>query len=561
MLHAVRRGAPLVLMLSLLAGCASLPRDRGKQDVDALLDARGVPVAAARLGSAADIDRAVSSLLAEPLQPDAALRVALLRSPRLQREYARLGLVWADVFEATRPANPGFGFSRKRDEHGGHELSRSLSLDLADLMLLPSRSRLAQAEFERERLEIAAAIVSVASRVEAAWYRYVGARQVADMRAAVARAAELSAELAGRFHAAGNISELQLKQEQAAASEARIEAARVAAEALRQRQALNAAMGLSGDEAARWQASERLPLPVAEEDDADALLALAREHRLDLLASRREATLLGDAEAVVRRWRWLGGLDIGYEQERETGGGRKQGPEIGFELPLFHQGQGRVARAEALRKRSQAALAQLELEIEGDIRTGAERVRTMKAVAETYRAALIPQRETVVARQQERFNYMLIGAFELIQAKREEYDAYQGYLEAIRDYWLARVALARATGTRLPSEANVSGLTPGVEQILAPQAPVDHSGHGGMDHAAHEGMDHGSSPSTDHDGHEAMDHSQHGGMDHAGHGDAQHRGHAGHGDEGAPSAQEDSDDKDEDEDDNHHHHHHHGARP
>ncbi len=43
--------------------------------------------------------------------------------------------------------------------------------------------------------------------------------------------------------------------------------------------------------------------------------------------------------------------------------------------------------------------------------------------------------------------------FELIQAKRQEYDAYQSYLEAIRDYWLARTDLLRAVGARLPSES------------------------------------------------------------------------------------------------------------
>ncbi|MBB5014976.1 TolC family protein [Rehaibacterium terrae] len=526
MTDSLRRGAPLALVLSLLAGCASLPPDRGKQDVDALLDARGVPVATAHSDSSAEIDRAVSSLLAEPLQPDDALRVALLRSPKLRREYARLGLAWAEVFEATRLPNPGFGFSRQRDEHGGLKITRSLSLDLADLMLLPSRSRLALADFERERLKIAATILSVASQVEASWYRYVGARQVADMRAAVARAAELSAELAGRFHAAGNISELQLRQEQAVASQARIVAARAAARALQRRAELNAAMGLSGREAQAWQASERLPLPVDEEDEIEVLLALAREHRLDLLAAQREAAVLGDAEAVVRRWRWLGGAQIGFEQEQETGGGRLQGPEIGIELPLFHQGQGRIARAEALRARSQAALAQLELEIEGEIRAGAERVRAMKAVAEAYRAALVPQREAIVARQQERFNFMLIGAFELIQAKREEYDAYQGYLEAIRDYWLARAALARAVGARLPSESRVGGLTPSVEDLLAPSdKAMDHGSHGNHD---------------DRDGHR-----QHDG----------HEGHDRHDGQAAPPG----------EDEDHHHHHlghdgHHGGQ-
>ena len=32
---------------------------------------------------------------------------------------------------------------------------------------------------------------------------------------------------------------------------------------------------------------------------------------------------------------------------------------------------------------------------------------------------------------------MLIGAFELIAIKQDEYDTYQGYLEAIGDYWVA----------------------------------------------------------------------------------------------------------------------------
>jgi len=46
--------------------------------------------------------------------------------------------------------------------------------------------------------------------------------------------------------------------------------------------------------------------------------------------------------------------------------------------------------------------------------------------------------------------------FELIQAKRQEYDAYQSYLEAIRDYWLARTDLMRAVGARLPSESTAT---------------------------------------------------------------------------------------------------------
>jgi cobalt-zinc-cadmium efflux system outer membrane protein len=91
----------------------------------------------------------------------------------------------------------------------------------------------------------------------------------------------------------------------------------------------------------------------------------------------------------------------------------------------------------------------------------------LREIVDTHRTALIPQRESVVARSQEQQNYMIIGVFELIQAKRQEYDAYQSYLEAIRDYWLARTDLMRAVGARLPSDPAAS-VTPAMK---APGAP------------------------------------------------------------------------------------------
>jgi hypothetical protein len=118
---------------------------------------------------------------------------------------------------------------------------------------------------------------------------------------------------------------------------------------------------------------------------------------------------------------------------------------------------------------------------------GSESVSALREVVQLHRDALVPQRERIVARQQERQNFMLIGVFELVQAKVAEYDAYQAYLEAVRDYWLARVELARAVGQRLPSDAGIDQRTPSVQDILQPAAgAMDHSGHGGMDHSEHQ---------------------------------------------------------------------------
>ena len=51
---------------------------------------------------------------------------------------------------------------------------------------------------------------------------------------------------------------------------------------------------------------------------------------------------------------------------------------------------------------------------------------------------------------------MLADQFQLLFVKQQEYAAYQGYLEAVRDYWLARVELGRAVGAALPHATHES---------------------------------------------------------------------------------------------------------
>ena len=72
----------------------------------------------------------------------------------------------------------------------------------------------------------------------------------------------------------------------------------------------------------------------------------------------------------------------------------------------------------------------------------AELQNTRARVAE-YRTVLIPQRVETVARAQEEVNYMLIGIFELLALKQDEYDAYQGYLGKALP--VARLKSARAS--------------------------------------------------------------------------------------------------------------------
>ncbi len=71
---------------------------------------------------------------------------------------------------------------------------------------------------------------------------------------------------------------------------------------------------------------------------------------------------------------------------------------------------------------------------------------------------------------------MLIGAFELLSAKRDEIDAYKGYVDALRDFWIASADLREAVGGEFPLGEPEHIAPPSPERD--PTAPPMHGHHG-----------------------------------------------------------------------------------
>jgi cobalt-zinc-cadmium efflux system outer membrane protein len=435
--------------LALAAGCASLPPENGRPRVTALVAEHGRDASAP-----ADAGALVSELLAQPLSAEGAVRIALVSSPGLRSEYARLGIASADVYDAGRLANPTLAAALLDSNRSGAVSQRTFGIaqSFTSLILLSARSRLAAGELQRAQQSVAGAVLDLAAQVERGWYALVAAQDVAAMRATIADAARVSAELTQRFFDAGNVTRREVALAQAAATQARIDGLDAQAEVARASAALDELMGL-GAGATGWRVTSRLPAPYAEEDDLDALLALADRSRLDLAAARGQTELLADALGVTRRFRVLGEAQLGVEQERDSDHERLTGPTLSWELPIFGRNAGGITRAQAQLDRAEAEAEALQVEIVSALRLAHSSVLNAKARAREYREGLIPQREEVVERTQERVSFMLEGQFELLLAKQQEYEAYQGYIEAVRDYWLARTDLARAVGTMLPSSA------------------------------------------------------------------------------------------------------------
>jgi cobalt-zinc-cadmium efflux system outer membrane protein len=468
---ALSKSRALTLAAALAAaGCASLPPDRGRGELAELLSAHERD--AADLSGRHEAD-ALAARLRQPLGPDDAVALAWRESPRVEAALAELGLASADLFESGRLRNPQLSASRIGGGDG--KTTMAISTVLSDLLTLPARGRIGAARWQAAIALAGQALLEEAAHTRADWYRYVAALQIAQLRQAAADAASVSAELAQRLHAAGNISQLQLARAQAASTTAGAEATQARVERFERRMALAERLGLAGRSNA-WRTPTALPLPPDAPLDPAALLAQAHGQRPDLAAARLALAAGRDGEALARRFAWLGEVELGYEREREDGVS-EGGPTLALELPLFQQGQAGRSRAQALHALAQARLAQYELAIERQVRTGSARLAGLGEIVREYRQSLLPQHAVVFEREQERYNFMLVGAFELIEARRSQFDAHQAYLEAIRDWWLARVELQLAVAGPLPGDDADLQPAPGLEQLLAPAAGAhDHHG-------------------------------------------------------------------------------------
>lgn len=475
------RFKPAILALTLpllalaVAGCATMPKDQDRAAIADLIHER--QSASVRTG-----DAGLDVLMTKPMTLDSAVQMAIVKSPRLARLYGQLGLDQADILDALEIANPRLGLSiLSAGGSSGKVETQGLSLPIADLILLPSRVKLAERARARARYQLASDLFDVQLDVEAAWYQAVAAEQAAQMSLAVASALKTSSDLAERYFNAGNITELDLNREQAAASQAMIAAQQAAVGAKAARSNLDILIGL-GPTADPWPLTAALPLPIDDDDRVGDLQALALSHNLSLMAADQDLLIWDQVTATRRATQWLGGTALGLERERDRDGVRSIGPSLDLELPIFNQGQAKTARFTAKHELAKAQKAQLRLTLYHQIADKADELQRRRQLVALHSHDLIPQRQTIVARSQEQQTYMLMGVFGLIEAKTKEYEAYQGYIEAVRDYWLTRVELTRLVGTRLPSTPGTLEAGPSASDILEPvgSAPMPHHDHVGQ---------------------------------------------------------------------------------
>lgn len=460
-----------LLLFATVSGCARLAHQGGFPEVRELASRRGVPKVlewhdgSAQASEGRDAGR---RLLDRELSADTAVQIALLNNPDLQATFEDLGIAQAEVVQAGLLKNPTLSGAALFGS-----VSPTYDFDLVhsflDALLIPARTRITEAQFAQTRMRVAGEVFDLDAHVRVTFHTLQGAEQLVDVLSVALESAEASAVFAGELHVAGNLSDLGVATERSLAEEVRAELLRARASTIPPREELRRLLGLSRSEHPLRIARGLPGVPVRDPPLA-SLLTAATEQNLELAGARQEREVIAEMLETARTWRYLGGVEFGAETHREQGENNWiAGPSLSLELPLFDQRQAELARLESQLRQSERRADSVALSIAAEVRRAYGALDSARGLARHYRKSLLPARRRVVALTQEQYNYMLVGVFELLSAKREEIRSYGDYVDAVRDYWIARAELERAVGARVPlQEPSPSEpvLTPG--RVAAP---------------------------------------------------------------------------------------------
>ncbi len=447
-------GSTLAILVVLLSSCAQLPKDAGFADVRKAVGERMDYRLYWNQGTEADaeVEKIVSRLVENELTPESVVQIALLNNPRLQATYEELGVTQADVVEAGLLQNPViFGRVRFPDRSSRMtNLEFGITQNFLNLLMLPARKKMVAIQFERTKLRVSFEVIALAAEAQQSYFEVLAAKQVNKTHQQMVETAQNSYEMARRLQAAGNIGALELAVEQGQFEQVRIATAESETALLIAREKLNRLLGLWGGQTS-WIVPDQLPdLPPAEHHLAE-LEAFAIANRLDIAASRKEMEALAQGLGITIDWRYFGSADIGLSAERDTDGQWVVGPELALELPIFNQHQTDIGRLEAQLRQSRNRLKSLAIEARSEIRSLRNQLLMSRNVVQHYHGVILPLREHIVNLTLQKYNYMLVGAFDLLTARQRQFDDYRKYIEALRDYWIIRTELTRAAGGRLPS--------------------------------------------------------------------------------------------------------------
>ena len=427
----------LCIGLLSLSACTVTDPGSGVTEVSHLLTARG---GSSISQSAVAPDHIASGgtylkQLEKPFSLDTALRAALVHSPALHAQYARLEISRIDVKQASLPRNPKLdGVITAGVTGDPSRLAAGALYPVLDLVYKPIRVRESKAEFQATQVNVATEIIAHINETSDAYLQVAKTQVRSSALANVVSVARSQAKSARGLGTTGSIdgsqvtrlenmlaqAEIELNEERNANKIAVTKLASLMGSSLKQ--SLIASLNVS---------TVNGNIPPLEKSISRAL-----KQRLDLADAKEDVRVKEVALERASRKFNPEAVEVGVEFEREEGESFL-GPAIGVEVPIFDKGDVKLEKAKAELKLAKQQVSALKNQIASEVRINHAEVVWKKNTALAHRNKLVPFARAQADLAKRSFEGGQIEALAFLETEIEATQSRLSAINAATQYWEA----------------------------------------------------------------------------------------------------------------------------
>lgn len=469
------RLAALAASLFALPACVSSSLSTDVRDVTGILADRAPKGAARALAAGESWDDGAPVRLPEhPLTADDAVQLAFTNNREVWASLQELGIARGRAQQAGLLPNPeiDLGLRAPIDENQPLQGDIGLELKISEMLLVPAKQGVAQAELSAEKLRVAGEVLEIAYRARVSFHEVQARQRQLELRTRALESFQASYAVAVELSSSGGLPPLDLAMQKAAVEAARITTAEAELTLLDARERMNAALGLSGS-ATQWTVVPLADVPEKATLDTTASEKKAVASSLELAEMAQRMDAAARKAGLARTAGALPHLEGGLHGEHD-GFGWEVGAHLTVGVPVFDRGQGTEAAARAevrvLRERYVATATGLR----AAVRTALNRVESAAGRARHYRDALIPARKKALTETVLQYNAMGVGVFRVLDVEREVTESAIAYTDTLLEYHVARAALDQLLAGRLRGVITTGAAAPRMTGGSAPAAGDAH---------------------------------------------------------------------------------------
>lgn len=422
---------------------------------------------------------------------DSAVGLTLSNNRALRADLEVLGQAKADLVQAGLLSNPILSVMTGLPEAGGRaNITFGLSKDFADLWLIPSRKRAAQAMVQQRVLSFADTAIVLLTEAKTNYYGLQYQSIAADLQEQNLRILQESMEIAQARFRAGDTTQLDVNLIRARYVEAEVELLQLHSDYHVTQRTLLRLMGVS-TAADDWKPEpfklDEPPEPIGV--DEPSLVEVALLQRLDVQAASWELeSAVADFEQQRRRV--IPSLILGLSGERserrampdrdiladtarssiragrlmapeiqsaaERRKERRQeidfmlGPSMEVPLPIFDQNQAQIAKAQFRARELQQRYEEVEQRVVEGVRSAFTQKRQAEEKVRLYHDSLVPLQEANLSLAQTAYQSGRESIVTVLLAQESLIRTRLAYAAAARDLAISVANLERQLSGRLP---------------------------------------------------------------------------------------------------------------